>query len=84
MATLQRNLAMKHFWNFLYNIDRALASLFGAPPQETISSRAGRYDNDNNLADKACDILDVIDPGHCEDAVKHADALNKVDDGVTK
>lgn len=28
--------------DFLYNADRAIASLFGAPPQETISSAVRR------------------------------------------
>lgn len=34
---------MSRIGNFLYNADRALASLFmNAPPQETISSEVGR------------------------------------------
>src|SRR5712691_6465856 len=36
--------------NFLYNLDRAFASLGGAPPQETISSEVGLNANSNWLA----------------------------------
>jgi hypothetical protein len=64
--------------NFLYNVDRALASLFGAPRQETISSEIGRHDQ-QPVVEEAADVLDAIEPGHVEAAVKKADALNKAD-----
>lgn len=67
--------------NFLYNLDRAIASLFGAPPQETISSEIGRHRDKNKLAKEADKTLDAIQKNHCENAVKHADSLDKVDDG---
>jgi hypothetical protein len=52
-------LAMKKsLLNFLYNVDRAIASLYGAPPQETISSEVGRHAQDNALAVEAFDVLD--------------------------
>lgn len=66
--------------NFLYNLDRAVASLFGAPPQETISSEIGRHQS-NPLVDLAADALDGIQKDHVEKAVKHADRLAKADDG---
>ena len=64
--------------NFLYNVDRALASLFGAPRQETISSEIGRH-QDQPIVEEASDVLDAIQPGHVEAAVKKADALDKAD-----
>ncbi len=72
--------------NFLYNLDRAIASLFGAPPQETISSEWGRHDDGDydSLADIGATVLNKIQSGHTEHAVKHADALDKVDDGEEK
>lgn len=67
--------------NFLYNLDRSIASLFGAKPQETISSEVGRHAETNIAADILEDALNKIQPGHTDQAIKHADALNKVDDG---
>jgi len=72
--------------NTFYNLDRSIASFFGCPPQETISSMtgraakrgvwygvAGRYLLDHVLSPRALN--------HCENAIIHADALDKVDDG---
>lgn len=69
------------FVNFLYNLDRAVASLFGAPAQETISSEIGRHASTDPVAKIADKVLDDIQANHSENAVKHADALEKVDDG---
>jgi len=67
--------------NFLYNEDRAIASAAGAPPQETISSETGRLRYKEKWAAILCEVLNDIQPGHCDHAIKHADALDKVDDG---
>jgi len=64
-----------------YNLDRAVASLFGAPPQETISSEVGRAATHDELAAFLARILNRIQPGHTAHAVAHADALAHVDDG---
>ncbi len=71
--------------NTLYNLDRTVASLFGASPQETISSWLGRESRKpgTDPTDVACEILDAIDHGHCEHAVTHADKLKQADDGFT-
>ena len=69
----------KRLTDFLYNIDRAIASLFGAPPQETISSEIGRHAATCPVADTACDALDFIQKDHCKNAVIHADKLNAAD-----
>jgi hypothetical protein len=74
----------KRLFNFLYNIDRAIASLCGAPPQETISSEVGRHAKDNALAEEAHDVLDAIQKDHCEHAVLHADKLDAPDNGEGK
>ncbi len=65
------------FVNFLYNLDRAIASLFGAPAQETISSEIGRHES-NPIVEEAADVLDAIQPNHVENAVKSADKLESV------
>lgn len=70
--------------NFLYNLDRAIASLAGAPPQETISSEIGRHEQAARavaLVKLAGAVLDDVQKLHCENAVLHANALDKADDG---
>ena len=54
--------------NFLYNIDRSIASLFGAPPQETISSEIGRHES-NPIDKVAADVLNDIQRDHVENTV---------------
>lgn len=80
--------------DFLYNIDRAVASLFGAPPQETISSEVGRVERGDAhghnrfemfLALRIARWLDtdtkLWGDHHTARAIEHADALDAVDDG---
>ncbi len=68
---------MKNLINAALNIDRALASLFGAPPEETVSSEIGRHAATNPVAEEAADVLDAIQANHVENAVAHADALER-------
>jgi hypothetical protein len=70
----------KRLTDFLYNVDRAIASLFGAPPQETISSEIGRHES-NPIDEAAADVLDGIQKDHVEKAVIHADKLDAADNG---
>ena len=66
--------------DFVYNIDRAVASLLGAPPQDTISSEIGKHDS-NPVAEAAEDALDKVQRNHVENAVKHASILDAADNG---
>jgi hypothetical protein len=68
----------KRLTDFLYNVDRAIASLFGALPQETISSEIGRHES-NPIDEAAADVLDAIQKDHVENAVIHADKLDAAD-----
>jgi hypothetical protein len=70
----------KRLTDFLYNVDRAIASLFGAPRQETISSEIGRHES-NPIDEAAADVLDAIQKDHVEKAVIHADKLDAADNG---
>jgi hypothetical protein len=70
----------KRLTDFLYNVDRAIASLFGAPRQETISSEIGRHES-NPIDEAAADVLDGIQKDHVEKAVIHADKLDAADNG---
>ena len=85
---------MSSISNFLYNLDRAVASLGGAPPQETISSEVGRVANGTReghfkaetwIAKQIAKRLDtdswIWGQQHTLKAILHADQLNKLDDG---
>lgn len=85
---------MSRIFNFLYNADRAVASLFGALPQETISSETGRVARGEAIGHNRFETwaakwlakrLDtdkwLWGPQHTLRAIQHADALDKVDDG---
>jgi hypothetical protein len=70
----------KRLTDFLYNVDLAIASLFGAQPQETISSEIGRHES-NPVDEAAADVLDGIQKDHVDKAVIHADKLDAADNG---
>ncbi len=75
----------RNLGNFFYNLDRSIASLLGASPQDTISSQAGRAaKKDDEVAELLCSALNKIDPGHCDHAVAHANKLDQADDKVEK
>jgi hypothetical protein len=84
---------------FLYNLDRAGASLIWGTSQETISSEVGRISRGEiQVGDqlhwkwtiRLCKRLarwldstpDIWGVDHTAKAIVHADALDKVDDGV--
>lgn len=69
--------------HFVYNLDRAVASLIWPNPQETISSQLARR-RGHWWSNAPCWVLDKINPGHCDAAIAHADHLNSLDDGVYK
>lgn len=77
---MKAELAILGFW---YNIDRALASLIGAPWQETLSSQIGRRAN-GTLGQhgrwffRGCrKVLNFFDKDHTEKAIVHADRLKE-------
>lgn len=72
-------------WSFLYNLDRALASLWGASPQSTISAEAARACQRGRWWGRfMCIGLNWLNPGHCDQAAHHARILESADDGVEK
>ena len=86
---------MSRVRNWLYNLDRSIASLFGAPPQETISSEVGRVARGEAYGhcwfeEKAAILIarwldtdtKLWGKDHTELAIKHADALDAVDDKI--
>jgi len=87
------------FGHFLYNSDRAIASLIWGTTQETISSEVGRYARGEppvgtpaihnwltqsmavHLAHWLDNTPSIWGVDHTLNAIEHANALNKVDDG---
>lgn len=71
--------AERNLMDFLYNEDRAIASLGGADPQATISAEAGEFANKDLIASLLCKVLDRIQTGHCANAEVHAAVLEAAD-----
>lgn len=85
--------------NFLYNLDRTIASLVWGTSQETISSEVGRiaigtgqsdgwtpkWGSETRMAKRLANWLNttprIWGVDHTTKAIKHADALDAVDDG---
>lgn len=61
-----------YFWNLLIAIDQLINTLFGGDPDETISSRAGKYAADRRgwFPCVLCKLLDKIDPNHCAKSIE--------------
>ena len=85
---------MSRLLNAAYNLDRVIASLGGAAPQETISSEVGRVARGQAVGHFALETaaakwlarrLDtdrwLWGQEHTRRAIEHADRLNAVDDG---
>ena len=58
------------FWNLLISLDQLGNSITGGSPDETISARAGRYAGKVWYWTGLAWVLNKIDPGHTEDAIK--------------
>lgn len=71
--------AEHNLMDFLYNEDRAIASLGGADPQATISAESGDFANRELVAALLCKVLDKIQKNHCVNAEAHAAALEAAD-----
>lgn len=62
----------KYVWNIFLAIDQLGNAMAGGNPDETISSRLGRwaYRHDNAFARAICSVLDLLDPGHCSGSIE--------------
>ncbi len=72
----------KYVINLLISIDQFFNTLLGGFPDETISSRAGKWIRANSQAKGGvfywlCRALHMIDPNHCLDAIEE-DEGNKL------
>lgn len=61
-----------YLFNVLVSIDSLANALTGGAPSDTISGRAMRAKNDGDLWGRVLvAVLDWIQPGHCEQALKN-------------
>jgi hypothetical protein len=63
----------------LINVDRAVASEFGAPVDYTISGESQQHESLTPLKD----VLNKIQPGHTEGALSHDQYIQAADEQIT-
>ena len=69
-------IAPKWTWNVLVSTDQFVNTLLGGDPDETISSRMGKwmsYETDlvrRQIAKPVCWVLDIFDSGHCSSSIE--------------
>jgi hypothetical protein len=59
----------RYFWNILISVDQLINTLLGGDPDETISSRCGKYRH-RKICRFICQILDKIEYRHCEKSIE--------------
>lgn len=70
------NKLSRYFWNILISIDQFFNVLFGGDPDETISSRMGKWlylPHDTwkwKVAYGLCRMLHVLDKNHCVKSIE--------------
>lgn len=60
----------RYFWNILIAIDQLANTILGGDPDETISSRAGKRQNEQSWAKYLCWFLNKIDTKHCKKSIE--------------
>jgi hypothetical protein len=57
----------KYLWNIIVSIDQLINTLIGGDPDETISSRMGKYvlKGRGFVPCVLCKIIDIFDKDHC-------------------
>lgn len=76
------NKASRYFWNILISIDQFVNTLFGGDPDETISSRAGKWlsmPHDTlqwKFSYALCRVLHLFDKNHCIKSIEEDEGKN--------
>ena len=70
-----------YFFNFLVSLDQLVNTLFGGDPDETISSRVGKYTRQGRgwFPKTLCKFLNFFDPGHCIRSIEEDEGSNATD-----
>jgi len=67
----------KYLLNILISIDQLINTLAGGDPDETISSRLGKFYKNSFLVK----ILNWIDSNHCKDSIEEDEGKDRIIDG---
>ena len=68
----------KYCWNILIAIDQLFNTIFGGDPDETISSRSGKRQDEQLWAKWLCWLLNKIDTDHCKKSIEEDEGDNQV------
>ena len=68
----------KYFWNLLISIDQLTNTVLGGDPDETISSRSGKKQDDQLWAKYLCKVLNYIDTNHCKKSIESDEGSNQI------
>lgn len=70
----------KYIWNILIAIDQLANTVLGGDPDETISSRAGKYVREGRgwFPCVLCKLLHFIDKNHCEKSIEEDEGKDRV------
>ena len=60
----------RYFWNILISIDQFVNTLFAGDPDETLSSRMGKHENDCTICYWICRLLSLVDHRHCQKSIE--------------
>lgn len=69
----------RYLWNILIWLDQGLNTLTGGDPDETVSSRVGKYIRDGRncvLCKALCWFLNLIDKNHCAKNIEEDEGKN--------
>lgn len=70
--------AWHYFINLCISIDQFFNTLFFGDPDETMSSRLGKFKGKVKLYRIICWLLDKIDPGHCQDSIEEDEGKDQL------
>ena len=68
----------RYLVNVLVSLDQFANTLLGGDPDETISSRLGKFKGTVPPYSWLCWLLDLIDPGHCDKAIEEDEGRDQV------
>jgi len=60
----------RYIWNLLISIDQFANTLLGGDPDETLSSRLGKYQHRCPVCRFICRLLSKIDYRHCQKSIE--------------
>ena len=68
----------RYLINICIAFDQFVNTLLGGDPDETISSRLGKFKGTVPPYSWLCWLLDLIDPGHCDRAIEPDEGKDQV------